>query len=151
VDLNVAVRQAAGFIEGEVKRRQVRLRLELAPGLPMIVGDRILIQQVLLNLAVNGLQAMEACPSASPELTLRTHRQTDGRLEISVGDTGGGVPPEFAEKLFVPYFTTKPHGLGMGLSISRSIVESMNGQLWMEPNQPEGALFRIQLPVATPR
>lgn len=122
----------------------VRTRVNLGNFVDMVLVDRIQIQQVLVNLIRNALEAMQA--SDRRELTLTTKKSKPDTIEISVADTGMGISPEIAEHLFQPFFTTKPHGMGVGLSISRSIIEDHGGRIWIEPNPGGGTIFKITLP-----
>ena len=106
-----------------------------------------MLEQVLLNLMRNGIDAMQATPMADRELLIRTAAVEDG-IAVSVADRGGGIAQEAAERLFEPFFSTKPEGMGMGLNICRSIVESHKGRLWVEANPPGGSVFRFALPAA---
>jgi signal transduction histidine kinase len=109
-----------------------------------VIGDRVQLQQVMMNLIINGIDAMK--DAAGPrELVITTQRTSPGQLRVSVSDTGIGLPVE-ADQIFNAFFTTKPNGTGMGLSISRSIVESHGGRLWAAGNQPRGAAFHVALP-----
>ncbi len=123
----------------------VRVDLGLGAGVHIVDVDRVQIQQVLLNLMRNGLEAMEA--SDQRELAVRV-QAADGMVQISVADTGPGVPPEVAARLFQPFVTTKADGMGIGLSVCRTIVESHGGRLWMEPNPDGGSLFHFTVPIA---
>ncbi len=118
--------------------------MELAPDLPRIMGDRVQLQQVLMNLIVNSIDAMKEADGAR-ELAVKSQR-TEQEVLVSVSDTGVGLPPQQAEEIFNAFFTTKPHGTGMGLRISRSIVESHGGRLWAADNSPRGASFHFALP-----
>jgi signal transduction histidine kinase len=121
------------------------MRAELAPDLPKITADRVQLQQVLMNLMLNAIEAMK---DSAGELTIKTELGQNGRLLISVTDTGVGLPHEKTEQIFSAFFTTKPQGSGMGLSISRSIVESHGGRLWAANNSPRGARFCFTLPTS---
>jgi signal transduction histidine kinase len=113
------------------------------------MGDRVQLQQVLMNLMMNSIDAMKSV-DGTRELTIQSQRDEDGQVVISVRDTGIGLPPQKAERIFDAFFTTKPHGTGMGLRISRSIVESNGGHLWATDNSPRGASFSFTLPSAGP-
>jgi signal transduction histidine kinase len=128
----------------EADRHSVALRTELADGLPAIRGDRVQLQQVLMNLMLNAMEAMKA---AGGELTIATGLD-GGHVLVSVHDTGVGLPGDTAEGIFEAFYTTKAEGTGMGLSISRSIVESHGGRLWAADNDGPGATFRFTLPAA---
>jgi PAS domain S-box-containing protein len=146
VDVNQLVESAIGLVEAEARRAGVALTRHLAMGLPAVSGDAIQLEQVLVNLLRNGFEIIAAA-GARGALTITTRRAGE-RIEVSVHDSGGGVPPIARERLFDPFFTTKPEGLGMGLSISRSIVEAHGGRLWVEPLDGDGATFTFSLPIA---
>jgi signal transduction histidine kinase len=114
--------------------------------LPLIQGDRVQLQQVMLNLIINGIEAMTGVSDALRELRIRSRRNDGGGVLVSVADVGSGVAAEEAEQVFAAFYTTKPGGLGLGLSICRSIIESHDGRLWASPNQPRGAVFQFTLP-----
>lgn len=120
------------------------VRIQVVAGLKPVVVDKIQIQQVLLNLVRNALEAMEK--DAEGEVLIRGHDNTENATEISVSDTGFGVPPVIGDNLFKPFVTSKPDGMGLGLSICRTIVEAHGGRIWMEPNSPKGSIFRFTLP-----
>jgi two-component system sensor kinase FixL len=130
------------------KERQVDVRLKLDPKADDVFADRVQIQQVLLNLIRNGIDAMQAQEPRKRALLIRTGLNEEGWSEVSVADTGPGIAPEVLERLFQPFMTTKPQGMGVGLSISRSIIEAHGGRIWAEANPGGGALFRFTLPPA---
>lgn len=144
-NLNRVVEDTVGFIEFDAKRRGTALQVELAVGAPQVNADRILLEQVVLNLARNGLEAMGATPAHQRRLTI-TVTAVDGHATVAVADHGPGIAPEVAESLFQPFFTTKAEGMGMGLNICRSIIEYHQGRLWFEPHDGGGAVFRFSLP-----
>jgi C4-dicarboxylate-specific signal transduction histidine kinase len=146
VDLNNAVREVFALSAGELQRGRVALRMELADGLPPVMADRVQLQQVILNLALNATEAMSGVEGRARELTVVSAPDGDGGVRLSVRDAGVGVPPQGLEKLFEAFHTTKPTGMGVGLSISRSIIESHEGRLWAEPNDGLGATFAFTLP-----
>jgi signal transduction histidine kinase len=119
--------------------------MELAADLPRIMGDHVQLQQVLMNLIVNSIDAMKDV-DGTRELVVCSQQADDGQLMVSVCDTGVGLPPQQADQIFNAFFTTKPHGTGMGLRISRSIIESHGGRLWAAGNSPRGASFCFSLP-----
>jgi signal transduction histidine kinase len=124
-------------------RRSISIRGEFDPGLPRTTADRIQLQQVLMNLMLNGIEAMR---ETGGDLTIASKRIEQGQLLISVSDSGVGLSVDQAERIFDAFFTTKPQGTGMGLSISRRIVESHGGRLWASPNAGRGAIFQFTLP-----
>jgi signal transduction histidine kinase len=121
------------------------VRTELAEDLPQVLGDRVQLQQVLMNLMINGIDAMKDVDGRR-ELIIQSQRGENEQLLVSVSDTGVGLPPQQADQIFNAFFTTKSHGTGMGLRISRSIVESQGGRLWAADNSPPGARFYFTLP-----
>ena len=123
------------------------LQTELAAGLPLVTADRVQLQQVLLNLITNALDALRLVKDRPRFLRIRTDKPDARTVRVAVQDTGVGVDPQQAEHLFQAFFTTKPNGLGMGLSISRSIVEAHGGRLWATPNDGPGVTFLFTLPV----
>ena len=146
LDLNEVASGVLQLVGGDAARRGVALEIELAPGLLAVPGDRVHLQQVLLNLLLNGMEAMADTPAAQLRLAVRTARN-DGGVEVTVTDSGPGIPRERLPRLFESFFTTKPDGMGLGLSIARSIIEAHGGRIWAE-NRPEGgASFRFTMPV----
>jgi signal transduction histidine kinase len=125
----------------------VSLLTELAPVLPAILADRVQLQQVIINLMINGIEAMQAVTDRSRELTIRTHRADAHQVMVTVKDCGNGLAPESADRLFNAFFTTKANGMGMGLSICRSIIEDHAGRVWSTPNLPHGAAFHFTVPL----
>ena len=146
--VNALVREAFQFTAGEAFRRRVEIRLELANDLPPVFGDRVQLQQVLLNLVVNGMDAMDHVPPAERRLTVRTLRRGDGAVEVSVIDNGKGIASGDIPHLFDTFFTTRSDGVGLGLSIAWSIVVAHHGRIWAENNDPPGgATFHFSIPV----
>src|SRR6202000_1223690 len=143
-DVNVIIRETVAILHGEAMRYKISERMELMAELPQIVGDRVQLQQVIMNLIVNSFEAMRDC-EGTREIAIRTHLDED-QIHISVSDTGIGFPPQHAEQIFDPFFTTKTNGTGMGLRISRSIIESHGGQLWAVGSSGRGATFHFKLP-----
>jgi PAS domain S-box-containing protein len=146
VDLNAVVRDAARLIESDAQRHQIPVHLRLDPTLPPIRLDRIHVEQVLLNLLRNAIDAMRAAPAPDHELIVQTLAATGDGVEVRVRDTGSGVADGAGDRIFDAFFTTKPGGLGMGLSISRSIVEAYGGRLWASDNADRGMTFAFSLP-----
>jgi signal transduction histidine kinase/ligand-binding sensor domain-containing protein len=147
VDLNEVIREMMLLLRSEATLYAILARTELTEDLPHVMGDRVQLQQVLMNLMMNSIDAMKNV-DGTRELTIQSQRDEDGQVLISVSDTGIGLPPQKAEQIFDAFFTTKPHGTGMGLRISRSIVESNGGRLWATDNSPRGARFCFTLPAA---
>jgi PAS domain S-box-containing protein len=146
LDLNDVATEVLALARSELIERHVTVSTRLAPGLPSIHGDRVQLQQVMLNLLLNACEAMGTRPSAERRLTMSTALDGDGLLLASIADRGGGIPPDAADRLFEPFFTTKPHGLGLGLSICRSIIAAHGGRLWADNNADGGATFTLALP-----
>jgi len=149
LEVNEVIDEAIGLVGGQLARQGVVLRKELAPNLPPVIGDRVQVQQVILNLIANGIEAMEEVTGRPRELSIGAKSTDDGRVLISVSDCGTGIEPESADHLFEAFFTTKQEGMGLGLSISRTIVEGHQGRLWATPNTQGGATFQFTLPVAS--
>ena len=144
VDISEVVREMLVLLRNETSRYSISIRAEIAPDRPKVMADRVQLQQVFMNLMMNGIDAMKNM-NGERELAIRS-RQENGHLLISVSDTGVGLPPQQADQIFDAFFTTKDHGTGMGLSISRSILESHGGRLWAVQNSPRGASFCFTLP-----
>lgn len=149
VDLNEATREVIAMSLSELRRNRVIPRLELADDLPPVTGDRVQLQQVILNLLFNALDAMRGVEDSPTPLLIRTARDEDGRVRLSVQDTGAGFDPQVAAKLFEAFYTTKNDGMGIGLSVSRSIIESHHGRLWATLNDGPGATFSFSIPHAS--
>jgi signal transduction histidine kinase len=147
LDVNELIREVLRLLQNDVLLRGAALRLDLAGGLPPVQGDRIQLQQVMLNLMMNGLDAMRDVPSGQRSLTVRSGPDGPGNLRIEVADTGPGVRETDRERLFEPFFTTKPSGMGMGLPIARSIVEAHGGELSLVSPPGAGAVFQLTIPV----
>jgi signal transduction histidine kinase len=147
LDVNDVVRETIPLVRRELISHQVLLRMELAPALPMILGDRVQLQQVIINLIMNGIEAMQSVTDRPRELVIRSRQDETQQVLVSVADCGVGISAENADRLFNAFFTTKSGGMGMGLSICRSIIETHNGRLWATANLPHGATFQFILPV----
>jgi signal transduction histidine kinase len=144
VDVNELVREMIVLLRSEASRYSILIRTHLAEDLPMVMADRVQLQQVFMNLMLNGIDAMKETTSGC-ELTIRS-KGGDGQLLISVSDTGVGLPVGLADQIFSAFFTTKHNGTGMGLPISRSIIESHGGRLWATGAPGRGATFQFTLP-----
>ena len=145
LDVNEVIREISGLLRSEVARYSISIRTELAADLPQVMGDRVQLQQVLMNLINNSIDAMKDV-DGTRELAIKSRRAENEQLMVSVSDTGEGLPPQQANQIFDAFFTTKVHGTGLGLSVSRSIVASHNGRLWAADNSPRGASFHLILP-----
>jgi C4-dicarboxylate-specific signal transduction histidine kinase len=145
VDLNELIREMIVLLRGETTRHFIHVQTKLTADLPRVMGDRVQLQQVIMNLMINSIDAMHSVNSTR-DLTVESQRAENGQLLVSVSDTGVGLPSHQADQIFNAFFTTKPHGTGMGLRISRSIVESHGGRLWAGENPPHGATFSFTLP-----
>ncbi|HET7203767.1 MAG TPA: PAS domain S-box protein [Steroidobacteraceae bacterium] len=148
VDCNRLLDDLRTLAETDARLHNVRLRIEAEPGLPTVYADPIQLQQVVLNLVRNAIDAMSDVPETQREVVLSTHRLPEGEIEVVVADHGSGLAPEATEHLFNPFFTTKAGGTGLGLAISRSIVRAHGGRLWHTPNERMGARFHFTLPVS---
>ncbi len=145
VDVNEAIQEMIVLLRSEAARHSILVGTELATDLPQVVGDRVQLQQVMMNLMINGIDAMKDT-DGTRKLAIKSQRGENERILVTVSDTGVGLPAQQADQIFKAFFTTKPHGTGMGLSISRSIVESHDGRLWAAENSPRGANFCFTLP-----
>ncbi len=136
------------LLESEATRYNILVRTELAADLRQVMGDRVQLQQVLMNLMINSIDATKSV-DGTRELAIQSQRAENEQLQVSVSDTGIGLPAQQADQIFNAFFTTKPHGTGMGLRISRSIIESHGGRLWASANDGRGATFYFTLPTQT--
>lgn len=150
VALNEVVAETLHFVQGDARRRHVTLVAELEPKLPAVKADRVCVQQVLLSLSLNAIDAMEDTPPRERRILFRT-RCTGDQVELLVRDTGTGISKPVSDKLFEPFFTTKAQGLGLGLAIARSIVDAHGGRIWAANNDGAGASFHIALPAFAER
>ena len=146
VDLNEATREVIALSRSELQRSRVTLRTELADGLPAVTGDRVQLQQVILNLLLNAAQAMNSVDDRSRRLMIRTEREGEDHVRLTVQDVGVGFDGKDVDRLFEAFYTTKTSGMGIGLSVSRSIIESHHGRLWAAPNDGPGATFSFFIP-----
>jgi signal transduction histidine kinase len=145
LDINQVVGDVVALIRREMNAQGVSLRLELGPSLPPVRGDRIQLQQVMMNLLMNAIQAMSAVTGRRRELLIRSHALDSDQIIVAVQDSGTGIEPEHLDRLFNAFFTTKPDGVGMGLSICRSIIEHHGGRIWATRNSGTGSTFQFTL------
>jgi len=146
LDINDVIREAILLVQREVLGHGVSLRTELASALPPVLGDRVQLQQVIINLLINGVEAMAPITDRPREIVIRSRQHDAGHVQVAVLDSGIGIDSKTAEQLFSAFFTTKPGGMGMGLSISRSIIRAHGGRLWVSPNPDHGAAFQFTVP-----
>ncbi len=151
LDINEAILGVCALTRGELAKNGVSLQMQLADGLPLTQGDRVQLQQVMLNLIMNAIEAMSAVSHGSRELLIGTSTDASGAVRITVQDSGPGLNPETLDRLFDPFYTTKANGMGMGLSICRSIVEAHDGRIWASPTAGSGSTFHFILPGAADR
>src|SRR5688572_4188940 len=148
LDLNEATREVVALSSNELQRNRVILRQELADDLPPVVGDRVQLQQVILNLLLNAYDAMSRIDDRPRQLRISTTRDEGDHVRLVVQDAGVGFGQESADKLFEAFYTTKASGMGMGLSVSRSIIERHHGRIWAARNEGPGATFSFSIPAA---
>ena len=146
LDINEVIHELTTFLRDDAMRRRIAIRTDLVPGLAKVKADRVQLQQVVLNLMMNGMDAMAETSDRAKELLI-TARGDESEIVVRVEDSGTGLDPEAADKIFNPFFTTKPHGIGMGLSISRSIIEAHEGRLWASTRPCGGAIFQFAIPI----
>ena len=170
LDLNDVVQEVVAITQSEAQRNRISLRTDFAEDLPQVMGDKVQLQQVILNLLVNAIQALTALSDGPRDLYVSSRKVSQNvegsapveraslarptsegsppeEILIEVRDSGPGLDPEHLNRLFEAFYTTKPQGLGIGLTISRTIAEAHGGRLWAEPNEPRGAVFQFALPV----
>jgi signal transduction histidine kinase len=148
LSINELIREVLTLARHEIQRREVSLRTELAEDLPVITGDPVQLQQVVLNLVLNAIEAASAKSEGPREVLLTSRHPEENGIVVAIHDSGLGIDPKDIDQLFKPFFTTKATGMGMGLSISRSMIESHGGRLWAEPRSGPGATFEFSLPAA---
>jgi C4-dicarboxylate-specific signal transduction histidine kinase len=144
--VNDVILEVVALTHSETTKNGVLVQTQLAEDLPLIAGDRVQLQQVILNLVVNAVEAMRQMSAAARELLIRTEKTESGDVLVAVRDSGPGLPPERLEQVFDAFYTTKPGGLGMGVSICRSIIEAHGGRLWASANLPRGVAFHFRVP-----
>jgi C4-dicarboxylate-specific signal transduction histidine kinase len=147
VDINGVIHEAVALIQNELLSRRITARFDLAPDLPPVRGDRIQLQQVVLNLLLNAMEAMKQPAKTSPEIHLKTGQEGPDQITVSLKDNGKGLSSEELAKIFDPFWTSKAEGLGLGLTISRSIISAHNGKMWARPNADRGVTFLFTLPL----
>jgi C4-dicarboxylate-specific signal transduction histidine kinase len=145
LDLNGAIQEVLALTRGDLHRHGVALYTDLFADLQPVLGDKVQLQQVLLNLITNGMDAMAEVTDRPKMLVITAHPARPDGVLVSVEDTGTGFDPATADQIFAPFYTTKSSGMGMGLSICKTIIEAHGGQLWATPNLPHGAIFQFQL------
>jgi signal transduction histidine kinase len=147
VDLNQTIIEIIDLARNEAQKNRVSIETQLPTDLPLAFGDRIQLQQVMLNLLMNAIEAMSENTDHRRELLIRTVTDASGAIVVALRDSGPGLGAENQNRLFAPFYTTKPQGMGMGLAICRSIVEAHGGRLWATPNQDRGATFQFTVPI----
>ncbi len=146
LDINDAILEVIALARGEVVKNRVSVKTQLTEDLPVIQGDRVRLQQLILNLIINATEAMSDVGEGTRELLVSTSKTEQNDVTVAVQDFGPGLPAESLERIFEAFYTTKPAGMGIGLSICKSIVEAHGGRLWAMPNMPRGAVFQFTLP-----
>jgi signal transduction histidine kinase len=147
LDVNDVIEEVIALMQNELISHEVLLRMDFTPALPMVLADRVQLQQVIINLVINGIEAMQSVTDRPRELVIRSGQDETHQVLVSVTDCGVGITPENADRVFNAFFTTKSSGMGMGLSICRSIMEAHGGRLWATANVPHGAAFQFTMPV----
>jgi PAS domain S-box-containing protein len=150
LDINLVIEEVAALVDSEVQKHEAILRLTLADDLPAVYSDRVQLQQVMINLVMNGLEAMDAVQNRPRRLIIRSEASDEATVRVAVQDAGVGIDTENADRIFEAFFTTKPTGMGMGLSISRTIIEGQGGRLWATANPKFGATLQFELPATKP-
>ena len=146
LNINEEMLEVIELTRSELRSNGTSLQTQLADGLPLVQGDRIQLQQVMLNFILNAVEAMSGSSETTRQLLIRTERDGPDGVLVAVEDSGPGIKPESLDRLFDPFYTTKPGGMGMGLSICRSIIEAHGGRVWATTNEPQGAVFQFTLP-----
>jgi C4-dicarboxylate-specific signal transduction histidine kinase len=147
LDINEIILATVTLIDGEIQQNQVSLQTQLSSDVPIVHGDRVQLQQVILNLILNAIEAMNQVRTGPRSLVIGSAKSNSDGVLVSVQDSGAGFAPEDRDRFFNAFYTTKPGGMGMGLAISRSIVENHCGRIWAAPNSPRGAVFQFILPI----
>jgi C4-dicarboxylate-specific signal transduction histidine kinase len=147
-DINEAIEEVIEMVRAAIDKNRVSVRTGLAAGLTPVWGDRVQLQQVVMNLILNSVEAMSSVEGGARELSISTKQGEARDISVAVQDSGSGIDPEHLERVFAPFYTTKTGGIGMGLSICRSIVNAHGGRLWAEANRPRGTIFQFTLPAS---
>jgi signal transduction histidine kinase len=147
VDITTLIRTVIDLVLADLRKNQIELKMELNDQLPPVLANQVQLQQVILNLVVNAIDAMRPVPSRA--MLVKSQLNGRYRIHVSIEDTGIGIDPSTLNEIFKPLFTTKEHGVGMGLSICRSIIESHNGRIWVSPGKNGGSIFQFELPAKT--
>jgi C4-dicarboxylate-specific signal transduction histidine kinase len=150
VDINETILEVVALARSEVQSNRVALRTRLGDSLPLVHGDRVQLQQVILNLTINAIEAMHGIDDAPRELSITSARADSQHVVVAVRDSGHGLDADDLDRMFHAFYSTKPHGMGMGLAISRTLVEAHGGRLWASANVPRGAVFQFTLPITRP-
>ena len=145
-DLNEAIKEVIGMVRSAIEKNRVSVRTRLMEGLNSVRGDRVQLQQVVFNLILNSVEAMSSVEKGARELSISTNQGPASDILVAVQDSGPGIDPQHLDRVFAPFYTTKTSGIGMGLSICRSIIAAHGGRLWAEANRPRGAIFQFTLP-----
>ena len=148
LDLNDAIQEVLALARSEMQRHRVHLRTDMFAGDRPVFGDRVQLQQVVLNLVMNAIEAMSAVTDRQTVLAISSEPAESDGMIVSIEDTGAELDPAIADRIFDPFFTTKPNGMGMGLSICRSIIQAHGGRCWASPRAPHGTAFRFTVPAA---
>jgi signal transduction histidine kinase len=148
LEINETILEVLALTSAAISEHSVLAKMQLSEGLPGILGDRVQLQQVILNLIMNAIEAMSEVGDGPRELWVGTGETEQGGVLVKISDSGPGLPPVNSKRIFEAFYTTKASGLGMGLSICRSIVEAHDGRLWATPNEPRGTVFHVMLPIA---
>ena len=151
MNINETILEVIALVRSDAQKNRVSLQTQLSNDVPLILGDRIQLQQVILNLIINAIEAMSGVGEGSRELQVGTEKDELQGVRVAVRDSGPGLDPDSLDHLFTAFYTTKPQGMGMGLAISRSIIEAPGGRLWATANEDRGAMFQFTLPADAER
>jgi signal transduction histidine kinase len=146
LNINDAITEVIALVRGEVQRNHISLRTKLSTDVPLVLGDRIQLQQVILNLMLNAIEAMSEVSHLTRELSVLSVKDGPNGALVTVQDSGVGLDQSALDRIFGAFYSTKPHGMGIGLAVSQTIIQAHGGRLWASPNDPRGAIFRFRLP-----